>query len=733
MMRRTMFLLAGLLLLWGSVLGVLFSPVSTAAPLDEVTIDVTSTADDLTANGNCTLREAIEAANSKTAVDACPAGGAITTTIMIPSGTYTITIVGSGEEDNQTGDLDVQSNIIFRGAGQEETILDGNQLDRVLDIFPDTTVHIYDLTITNGIDSGGGIYADANLRLENVTVRQNGASNAVGGGIRVGAGSLTMINSKVYENVGLLGGGIASLFATVLIEDSQIYDNTVPDPTGAGAGLYLRNSQSIIRNSLIAGNESGDYGGGVVNVGGEDDASLTITDSEIRQNVAGTNGGGIANTFTTGRTATLVLQRVVVDGNRAAVGDDPLRGLGGGIANAVIVGAASGNGIVHIRDSVISNNQATNGGGIGNTPETATGFVQMQVTVENSAIISNTAGGGAMQTGNGGGILSFDGQLTVVNSTISGNTAAGTAGAMAFSGLGGGIATGTQALPNQTTLVANSIVNNMAATGVSGLFQVSLGGATATQFKNNVVAGNVGLNCFNNGGTLSSFGYNLEGGDGCGFNHPTDVVDTNPLLDGLTEVNHTFVHPLQVSSPALDTGSCTDANDNPLDDDQRRVARPQGVGCDRGAYEYEFAPALALGKQVAVPGGDATAVSLGATITYTLVLSNSGNITATNATVTDSLPAELTFGAWVTQPAGADEVDGVVSWTGDVGVGEAVMIVFTAVHVGDYEDVVVNTAVFSHASGTGQASASFTVEAEPIEPPPPSYTLFLPLITTTEP
>ncbi|MFJ5921103.1 right-handed parallel beta-helix repeat-containing protein [Kitasatospora sp. NPDC092948] len=39
-------------------------------------------------NGLCSLREAIEAANTQTAVDGCPAGGPGTNTIVVPAGTY---------------------------------------------------------------------------------------------------------------------------------------------------------------------------------------------------------------------------------------------------------------------------------------------------------------------------------------------------------------------------------------------------------------------------------------------------------------------------------------------------------------------------------------------------------------------------------------------------------------------------------------------------------------------
>ena len=57
------------------------------------TITVTTTDDDNTVNGNCTLREAILAANTDTAVDACTAGSGTDTIAFAIPGTGTHTIV----------------------------------------------------------------------------------------------------------------------------------------------------------------------------------------------------------------------------------------------------------------------------------------------------------------------------------------------------------------------------------------------------------------------------------------------------------------------------------------------------------------------------------------------------------------------------------------------------------------------------------------------------------------
>ena len=75
-------------------------PASAGAPLL-----VTKTADtnDGTCDADCSLREAIVAANA--------AGGA--DTITLPAGTYTLVIAGMGEDASATGDLDITDQLII--------------------------------------------------------------------------------------------------------------------------------------------------------------------------------------------------------------------------------------------------------------------------------------------------------------------------------------------------------------------------------------------------------------------------------------------------------------------------------------------------------------------------------------------------------------------------------------------------------------------------------------------
>lgn len=169
------------------------------------------------------LRLALASANSHDGLDL----------IVIPEGTYTLTIPGSGDDTNITGDLDILDSVIIQGAGPDKTIIDGNDLDRVFDI-PKSSESIYvfmsNLTIQNGkltnvtggldFEGGGGINNQHNLYLSNVVVRNNTVEGAGGGGIE-NKQDLTLNKVVLRENIvtgetsSCNGGGILNIGSLV--------------------------------------------------------------------------------------------------------------------------------------------------------------------------------------------------------------------------------------------------------------------------------------------------------------------------------------------------------------------------------------------------------------------------------------------------------------------------------------------------------------------------------------
>src|SRR5262249_21657578 len=99
--------------------------------------NVNSTADILApASGVVTLRSAIQAANAMSD----PAGTFINLTI---AGTYKITIPGTGEDNNATGDFDIiphaNGNLTILNTSGGAVSVDGGGIDRVFDINPGNT------------------------------------------------------------------------------------------------------------------------------------------------------------------------------------------------------------------------------------------------------------------------------------------------------------------------------------------------------------------------------------------------------------------------------------------------------------------------------------------------------------------------------------------------------------------------------------------------------------------
>jgi uncharacterized repeat protein (TIGR01451 family) len=120
-------------------------------------------------------------------------------------------------------------------------------------------------------------------------------------------------------------------------------------------------------------------------------------------------------------------------------------------------------------------------------------------------------------------------------------------------------------------------------------------------------------------------------------------------------------------------------------------------------------PDLSIAKAV-TPDAD---VALGSVVTYTIALDNSGEGQATGVTMTDDLPAGVTFGGWVEQN-GASQTDGTLTWSGDIAAGGGKMFVFTATLGAEpalYGGTITNIASFvSGNAGDGADDAALSIE-----------------------
>jgi uncharacterized repeat protein (TIGR01451 family) len=121
-------------------------------------------------------------------------------------------------------------------------------------------------------------------------------------------------------------------------------------------------------------------------------------------------------------------------------------------------------------------------------------------------------------------------------------------------------------------------------------------------------------------------------------------------------------------------------------------------------------PSLSIGKQV-MP---TLRVARGGLVTYTIVLTNSGDLIANNVSFTDSLPTQADFGAWIISPTNTIEASDIITWSGDIQSGQTITFAFTSIVSGAYGSSVTNTGSIAYQSAITSSSASFTFDAAPI-------------------
>ena len=321
---------------------------------------------------------------------------------------------------------------------------------------------------------------------------------------------------------------------------------------------------------------SGGSGGGMGDV-------FPCTEQGVRDAIA--EGGG-PHTFNCGGPATVVTEAEIVIDNDVVLdgGGDLLvdgnddhrvfsvaRGVTVGLVGLTVTGGFGGSGPKSVSSGAGIRNEGTltlttstvtgntidwgGGGGIDNR-----GLLTLtRTTVSDNSVLSVAS--------DGGGILN-SGTLTITNSTVSGNTSP-----VLDECTGSGIS-------NWGTLtITNSTVSGPPAP------PCLIRNAGTLAIKSSVVDGGCE-------GDIASGGYNVESpGDTCDFDEGSDRVSVSAgdlKLGRLTDNGGpTETHALRSGSLATNVIPAAMCE---VDEDQRSVTRPQGVGCDVGAFELEVAP-----------------------------------------------------------------------------------------------------------------------------------------------
>ncbi|MBN2147237.1 MAG: Ig-like domain repeat protein [Anaerolineales bacterium] len=335
--------------------------------------------------------------------------------------------------------------------------------------------------------------------------------------------------------------------------------------------------------------------------------------------------------------ATAVLDGFTISGGNADGATFP-NDCGGGMFND--------NGSPTLANLIIYNNSAESGGGMYNydhssptltnitfKENTATNCGGMFNVESSGPILANGTFNGNSATNNGGGMCNGNGSSPTLNNvTFSSNNAHGGAGMenysnshptlinVTFSGNtasynGGGMenASGMYGLSSNPTLINVTFSDNSATDSGGAIFNFG----SNPIIHNSILWGNSapdGPQIYNVSLSAPTITFSaVEGGCPAGSDC-TEVINENPLLGTLGDYGgNTQTIPLLPGSPAIDAADDAICPGN----DQRGVTRPQGEGCDMGAFEFvkvDMVTTLALVSF-------ANPATIGEVITFTATLS----------------------------------------------------------------------------------------------------------------
>lgn len=365
------------------------------------------------------------------------------------------------------------------------------------------------------------------------------------GGCISNAGTLALRNVAMHECEAVLGGGIYNGPDAVLTLTDSLLEHG--HATEDGAGIYnAPGAELTLVGSTIAHGDTYVDGGGIYSY----QASVVLTDSTITQTTAYSDGGGIYS-----YEGSVILTDSAIENTRAD-------SVGGAIA---IDGPSDSNmaiGTLLVERSTLSDNTAEYGGG-------AVYNYGQRVVIRNSTLAGNET-----DAFGGGGVYTEleSSEVWVINSTLSDNSA----------DYGGGAVQNSEVFPSLVVLIHSTLEGN------SG-HDAAVEGSFASK---NSIFDNEGPNCFELvNETISDIGVNLSSDDSCGsFTQVTSAeLGLGPLADN---GGATPTHALLPGSVAIDAApDCTDLDGEPIDTDQRGIARPADgdrdgtATCDVGAFE----------------------------------------------------------------------------------------------------------------------------------------------------
>ena len=630
----------------------------------QTTIQVTTTQQGVTDANNCSLQEAIYAAefDSNTAVNATDPDSFYTTGCILQgnSGPFTIVLQKTVYAFNTFWDRDAHNpfgltatpiifaNITVQGNGAtlQWTGKDNSRL------FAVGTASIFD-TLDNKTVSGTGALTLQNVYIKGFTVKGGGGNCGGGGGLGAGGAvyvgkvadgvpSLTVENSTFDSNFvvggngsvhdlgcngqfgfssagggggGLSGGGGASgLFGGGGGGGGTIFDGGDDNDGTGGSGAFLCGGPGGDRKSNGHGASCPGGGGG----GGGDSSFLGGGGSDGGAGAYGGGGGGGGSD----------------DDNLSGSGSGGNGGFGGG-------GAASGTHRSLVSGSSGGNGGFGGGGGFGIGTDIDSHGAPGSGGAFGGSGNGNCCGGGGGALG--GAVFNDSGTVVIRNSTFTNNDVSRGEGghtdtdkANNGADAGGAIFSLNGSLTLQNATISGNLVTGSDNQAGGGVVVMNSGPGASLNLFNTILSRNGSNDCLLKGNVdVKGSGNLILNNTGCAG----VAVSADPHLAALAldrrSKTGTPTFALPSDSPAVDAGD----DDHILATDQRGIARPQGPHGDIGAFEVAPPAAdLTLTSQTS-----AAQVVAGDSFTYTVQLTNSGPDDAQDVVFSDLPPAGVTF------------------------------------------------------------------------------------------
>lgn len=556
-----------------------------SSTVSAATFTVTKTADtnDGVCDADCSLREALAVANSNPDHD-----------IVIFDSTYFSTprtIVINSELSNAEYAI-----LEIRGPGMDLLTIDGNNATRIffnnfggLAYLSGTTfknangaagynhhgalILSYSRFIDNRAIEGGALHNDSGpMRVIDCIFERNTAETH-GGAIYTDSfdgmsDSMTISGSTFIQNVAGNNSGAVVGGGRLDLSDSVFRENRAQRFGGAASG------GGTISRVVFINNEAITEGGGALTTGGE----TLVQDCHFSGNKAKTNGGaihvgdGTGNRTLTIRNTEITNNNAENDGGGMRVGRHPINlvdsNIHGNVAGRYGRGYAGDSAFseLSINSSRIANNIAErNGGGIFHGSGT--------LNLRGVLVHANTARGNSGGEG-GGGIYTGVSTLSLYNTTIVGNTTPKSGGGLFNRGT--------------VNLDSSTIARNDAGVGGGGVQNFN---QQSVNTRNTLIGGNAAPEGRDYRGLMNSLGHNIiESSSGLVLSGITtgNILNADPQL-GTLGMNGGALPTISLRpfSPAIDAA---DPNNFPATD-QRGIARAQDGDIngtflpDIGAYE----------------------------------------------------------------------------------------------------------------------------------------------------